>query len=100
MDLGEQIRALVVEVARSEVARILDERDTSPERLSTSEAADAANVHPKTIRRWIAEGKLPSERAGREIRVRRADLEHLLRVPPSASGSTLTPEQMAERDFG
>jgi len=100
MDLDEQIRALVVEVVRSELPRILDERAATPERLSTSEAARSANVHPKTVRRWIAEGKLPSERAGREIRVRRTDLEALLRRPRSSSGSGLTPEQMAKRDFG
>jgi hypothetical protein len=45
----------------------------------------------------IREGLLPRHRAGRELRVRRADLEALLAGPrPTADAS---PEELADRAF-
>tara|TARA_R110000868_G_scaffold330273_1_gene591215 strand:- start:4520 stop:4693 length:174 start_codon:yes stop_codon:yes gene_type:complete len=50
-----------------------------PLQLSTiSQAADLLQVNPRTIRRLIDAGKLPSVRVGRAIRIRRSDLEQLL----------------------
>jgi len=44
------------------------------ELLTVDEAASLLKVHPKTIRRWCATRRLPSVMAGREYRLRRADL--------------------------
>ena len=43
--------------------------------LSISQAADCARVSPKTIRRWIAAGRLRARRVGRAYVVDPADLE-------------------------
>jgi chromosome partitioning protein len=44
------------------------------ELLTVDEAARLLKVHPKTIRRWCAASRLPTTMAGREYRIRRADL--------------------------
>jgi chromosome partitioning protein len=53
------------------------------ELLTVDEAATLLKVHPKTIRRWCATAQLPATRAGREYRIRRADL--LGRQSPTAA---------------
>ena len=46
---------------------------TTDQYLTVQEAAELYRVSQKTIRRWIASGRLPSERVGpRTIRVIRA----------------------------
>ena len=46
--------------------------------LTLEEAADLCRVHYLTMRRWAADGKVPSHRIGKRILVRRADLDRLL----------------------
>jgi excisionase family DNA binding protein len=53
----------------------------------------------RTVRRWISDGKLTRKNAGRHLRIRRAELEAFLRTPHVRNGN-LSPEQLAERDFG
>ncbi len=48
------------------------------EYLTTVEAAALAKVRPETVRAWVAAGSLPEHRAGRELRVRRDELEALM----------------------
>lgn len=49
------------------------------------DAATYARVSPRTIRRWIATGKLPARRVGpRLLQVNRADLDQLIRPVPAA----------------
>lgn len=45
--------------------------------LSVAQAAEAAGLSTKTIRRQIAAGHLPARRIGRVIRIREADLANL-----------------------
>jgi len=80
IDLGDQIRALVREVVREELARArgADLASGGDDYLSTDEASRVASVAAGTLRRWIREGRLIGHRAGREIRVRRRDLDALL----------------------
>jgi hypothetical protein len=53
------------------------------------------------VRRWIREGKLVGHRAGRVMRVRRSELEQLLRDGGQCcADSNESPEALALRDFG
>lgn len=59
--------------------------------LTVNEAADYGHVSFKTIRRWIAEGRLSAIRLGpRSIRIDLAELERLAEpVGPADSGDTV-----------
>jgi excisionase family DNA binding protein len=53
---------------------------TSPSApLRTRAIAIELDVHPATVRRWIASGALPAVRVGGELRVEREDLERFIR---------------------
>jgi excisionase family DNA binding protein len=94
----DSIKAWFKQIARQAVEEVLREQAAQGEReyLTTQEAAQLARVVPGTIRRWIREGRLPGANAGREVRVRRADLDRLMTC--SAPG-TLSPEALAQRDL-
>jgi excisionase family DNA binding protein len=100
--LDDAMRALIRETFRDEirieVARQLAERETPTEFLSTRHAAEHADVAEGTIRRWIREQKLEGHRAGRHVRVKRADLDALMRV--QRAERELSPEEWARREFG
>ena len=90
------LRSMIEDVVRK-VLR--EELGASPgangdEYLSVATAARVAEVAPATIRGWIAEGRLHRYAAGREIRVRRAELEALLAAPATS------PEAAARTAFG
>jgi len=97
--LASAIRQLVQTEVAAQVAAALAERPAMDELLSTAEAAQYARVTPRSIRRWLDEGKLRALHAGRELRIRRADLDELMRGGRRKTAE-LTPEQLAERDFG
>jgi excisionase family DNA binding protein len=92
--IEETLRRIVREVVREEVRTALDERTHSSPRnsnttsddgyLSLSRAAKLADVAPGTLRRWIKEGRIPTQRAGRVYRVSRTDLETFLKSGQSS----------------
>lgn len=51
--------------------------------ITLATAGEIASIHPRTIRRFIAEGKIRGYRVGgKAIRVRRCDVEALIqRIP-------------------
>lgn len=49
--------------------------------LSVDEAASLLDVHSRTILRWIKQGELKAAKAGRQWRIRREDLDHLMGEP-------------------
>ena len=57
------------------------------EYLTVKETARLLRVSPITIRRYIASGRLPAERVGRGIRVRRETIKNFLTPVVSQSGS-------------
>ena len=103
-DAMASLARAIAELVRVEVdARVraaLADRSAVDELLSTGEAAEYAKVTPRSIRRWLDEGKLRALHAGRELRIRRADLDELMRSGRRRDAAELTPEELAERDFG
>lgn len=52
----------------------------SPHRfISTQAAAERLGVTPKSVRNWVADGRLPAVRVGRNIRIDPADLDAFVR---------------------
>src|SRR5215472_12323907 len=49
-----------------------------PKFLRVSVAAHELGLHPTTIRRWLAQGKLASVQVGREARIPRTEIERLV----------------------
>lgn len=96
--LASAIRQLVQTEVAAQVAAALAERPAVAELLSTAEAARYAKVSPRSIRRWLDDGRLRARRAGRKLLISRADLDALL-CDRGRRDHELTPEQLAERDF-
>ncbi|MBO0677193.1 helix-turn-helix domain-containing protein [Mycolicibacterium sp. S2-37] len=52
---------------------------TPEQTMSVAEAASRAGVHPRTMRRWVAEGIINGYRLGpRMLRISAADVDELL----------------------
>ena len=99
--LGE-LRTMVQDLIREELAKLSPVQlgpGAPSEFLSTTDAARIADVTQGTIRRWIREKRLERASAGRMIRVRRVDLEMLMRPGKRAANrrasSLSTPEARA-----
>jgi excisionase family DNA binding protein len=45
---------------------------------TVQEAAELLGVAPKTLRKWIAERRLPTVRLGRAVRIRRIDIARIV----------------------
>jgi excisionase family DNA binding protein len=85
------------------VRKVLAERpanDVGGEYLSTTQAARLAAVTAGTIRRWIRQGELTRHEAGAHVRVRRDELEALLRCDVVPIDKNLSPRERARRRFG
>lgn len=95
--LEHGLRELIVDLVREEVRRVLGEATQPDEFLTTAEAAEVAKVAQGTIRRWIRDGRLTPHHAGRELRVRRVDLDAIMR-DGGRRDRERTPEELAE-DF-
>lgn len=57
----------------------LPDTEPSSELLTTRQAADLARTSDRTIRRFIAAGRIPAARAGRAYLIRRDELDHYTR---------------------
>ncbi len=56
--------------------------------ISVEAAAERLNIHSKTIRRYIAEGRITGYRVGGKlVRVAEADVDALIRPIPAAPAS-------------
>src|SRR5687767_13907838 len=63
--------------------------------LSKEEAAESIGVSPKTVQRWIAQGKLKVFRKGRVLRIRKAELEAFM-MKVDLSAILIPPEEAAK----
>lgn len=96
----EGFRLLIADAVRKELAKQGASVAQPGEYLSTRKAAAYANVATGTLRRWIRERRLTPYGAGRQLRVRRAELDAIL----AAGGRRVrrvdeSPEAKAEREF-
>ena len=90
------LRTLIEEAVRKVVREELHGRlAEAGEYVSVAEAARRIDVAPATIREWIGQGKLGRYHAGRELRVKIAELEASLTVPFERDG--VSPEEEARR---
>jgi len=90
MEIESALRPLIVEIVREELARVRG--DDGAGYLDVRAAAAYTSVAPGTVRRWVRQGALPEYRVGRELRVKRADLDRLMQRgrrprPPSVEQS-------------
>jgi hypothetical protein len=92
------------EIVAEELRRVLREElatggrpANDAEYLPVAEAAARASVAPATIRVWMGQGRLGRYHAGRELRVRGAELAELMRRPAGIGNrEELTPEKEAD----
>ncbi len=87
--LRSLVREEVRQVVRDELGMLASSqatpRNVAESYLSVAKAAHVADVAPGTIRAWIRAGRLESRRAGRVLRVGRAELERFMKGELSAA---------------
>ena len=93
-------RTMIVDVVRVELAKSQATPQARDEYLSTRNAANLAQVATGTIRRWIREGRIEGHKAGRVVRVKRAEIETLLRSGSRPQANDESPRVIARRMFG
>lgn len=99
-DPAAALFAAVTEYIRAEVSRQLAAANANApptELLTIAQAAEHVSVAPRTLRRWIRSGRLDSVGAGKLTRIRRCDLEAVIR---DVGTSPDDPEALALARFG
>jgi len=64
--------------------------------ISVKEAADILKVSQKTVYRWIAEGKLPLKRLGRQFYLEKADVNNLLQQDGNVNPALPPQEELTD----
>lgn len=99
------IEAVVRELVRDAVAEALREqavRESPPLRnsgevyISVAKAARTVDVAPGTVRAWIRSGRLEAKRAGRVLRISRAELERFIAGAPGKAQQVETQRRAAK----
>lgn len=89
---------------RSELASLLASASSEADVLTLSEAAKRARLSTRTLRRFIADGRLEAYGSGRLLRVSREGLDGLLRGGrrrhARRSRIEPTPQQVADQEDG
>ena len=96
--VAREVATEMRQVARENLSAWLTPEHTTNEPgvelLSTGAAARVEGVSPKTIRKWIADGRLPARRIGREYRIRREDLQ---RAGSRRKGANVDADALADQ---
>lgn len=87
------LRELIGEEVRKALREMVGAAPDDDEYLSVARAAKIADVSPSFIRSQVSAGRLTKCRAGRELRIARAELDALLRRDPARREAT--PEELA-----
>ncbi|MGV0838536.1 helix-turn-helix domain-containing protein [Mycolicibacterium thermoresistibile] len=69
------------------MAEVIEPTPAADELLLIREAAELLGRHENTVRRWVAEGTIPSIRIGYYFQIRRSDVEEILRNGTRPRGS-------------
>ena len=78
----------------------LERGDLEDSFLTVAEVAEMLKLNQQTVRNWIDQGSLPALRVGRRVRIRRSDLERLLREGSTApAGSSAEHTGPSAEDF-
>jgi excisionase family DNA binding protein len=78
----------------------LERGDLEDSFLTVAEVAEMLKLNQQTVRNWIDQGSLPALRVGRRVRIRRSDLERLLREgSTAAAGSPVEDAGPSAEDF-
>lgn len=56
--------------------------------LTVAEVAALLKLNQQTVRNWIDQGSLPAVRVGRRVRIRRSDLERVLKAGATRTESS------------
>jgi len=95
------VRRLVRDAVREELTAFAQTpgalRNGDDVYLSVAKAARVADVAPGTIRAWIRSGRLTSKRAGRVLRISRAELEQFMSGAPTGSRGIDIKQRVARR---
>lgn len=62
--------------------------------LTVKEVAERLRLHPITVRRLIASGRLPAVRIGRAVRVREGDVSRIASPEPGLRAREVTAQQL------
>jgi excisionase family DNA binding protein len=57
--------------------------------VTVEQAAEQLRLHPKTVLRYIHEGRLPATRIGKSYRIVRAQLDTFAGLPSGSSGTVI-----------
>ena len=59
---------------------VLTEEEKAARPFTVEEAADFLKIHPKTISKWLSEGKIRGVKVGREWRIPRSEIDKILKI--------------------
>lgn len=58
---------------------VLSEEEKAERPFNVEEVAEFFRVHPKTISKWLADGKIKGAKVGREWRIPRSEIKRILK---------------------
>ena len=58
----------------------LSEAEKADRPLNVEEVAEFLRIHPKTISKWLSEGRIKGVKVGREWRIPRSEIDKILKV--------------------
>ena len=95
--LAEQIAVFVRDEIRSALADCRPAPQTQAMWLSPKGAAALVGVSYDTVLAWIGEGRLAAHRAGRQLRIRRSDLDVVMEQPSTPEPRSCDVDLEADR---
>ncbi len=109
-EVSEVLRAFITQIVREELGKAQTNEGTfrPDDLLDTGQVAVYAKVSRDTVRRWIREGRLKCYGAGRSIRIKKSELDALMKPGRQRLGARVhgaprkevSPETLARQALG